>query len=101
LKGQPLSYNRDMQEGKQGSFETLDMVQASAAIIPEFLRAIRPNGKRMLLACKEGFLEATDAADHLVKKGVPFREAHEAAGKAVREAQAKGCTLSDLPLAAW
>jgi argininosuccinate lyase len=101
LKGQPLSYNRDMQEGKQASFETLDMVEACVAIVPEFLKAVRPNAKRMLAACREGFLEATDAADYLVSKGLPFREAHEAVGTAVRECQSKGCTLADLPLQAW
>lgn len=101
IKGQPLSYNRDMQEGKQASFETLDMVEACVKIVPEFLKAITPNAGAMRQACKEGFLEATDAADYLVSKGVPFREAHEAAGKAVRLAQARACTLAELPLSAW
>jgi argininosuccinate lyase len=101
IKGQPLSYNRDMQEDKQGTFETLDMSAACLRILPPFLAAIRPNAARMLEACKEGFLEATDAADFLVRKNLPFRDAHEAAGKAVREAQARHCSLAELPLAVW
>jgi argininosuccinate lyase len=55
----------------------------------------------MRQACREGFLEATDAADYLVRKGVPFREAHEAVGAAVRECQRRACTLAALPLAIW
>jgi argininosuccinate lyase len=101
IKGQPLAYNRDMQEDKEASFQVLDMVEACVVILPPFLKAIRPNAARMRAACKEGFLEATDAADMLVRKGVPFREAHEAVGQVVREAQQKGCSLSELPLETW
>ena len=65
------------------------------------LRGLRPNAARMLAACRQGFLDATDAADHLVRQGVPFREAHEAVGRAVQACQLRGCGLAELPLAAW
>jgi argininosuccinate lyase len=100
-KGQPLAYNRDMQEDKQGSFEAIDMVAACLEILPPLLAALKPDAARMRAACEEGFLEATDAADYLVGKGLPFREAHEAAGLAVRAAQDRRCALSQLPLSAW
>jgi argininosuccinate lyase len=90
-----------LQEDKEGTFATLDMVEACLKIMPPFLKALKPQGEKMRQACKEGFLEATDAADFLVKCGVPFREAHEAAGKAVRLAQGRGCGLAELSLESW
>jgi argininosuccinate lyase len=101
LKSQPLAYNRDMQEDKELSFQAIDASLSCLRILPPFLRALSPNEARMRQACEDGFLEATDAADYLVGKGVPFREAHEASGKAVREAQAAGTTLGKLPMQAW
>src|SRR5258708_39676833 len=69
LKGQPLAYNRDLQEDKEALFQVLDMAENCVTILPALLKAIEPDAKRMLAACKDGFLEATDAADFLVRKG--------------------------------
>jgi argininosuccinate lyase len=96
VKGQPLAYNRDMQEGQELLFQTLDLVKACLGVVPPLLNAISPNAEAMAAACKRGFLDATDAADYLVRQGVPFREAHEAVGRAIRLAQAKGCGLDGL-----
>jgi len=96
VKGQPLAYNRDMQEGQELLFQTLDLVKSCLAVVPPLLKAITPNPAAMAEACQRGFLDATDAADFLVRQGVPFREAHEAVGLAIRMAQAKGCGLDGL-----
>ncbi len=102
LKGQPLSYNRDMQEDKALLFQTLDMVkECVAAVGLLFPAGLTPKPDRMRAACREGFLEATDAADHLVRLGVPFRQAHEIVGKAVWLCQQEGLTLAQLSLARW
>jgi argininosuccinate lyase len=100
-KGQPLSYNRDQQEDKELLFQTFDLVLDCVHMVPVLAGNLTPDPRRMLAACQEGFLEATDAADYLVRKGVPFRTAHEAVGAAVRVAQSKGATLSQLSLAEW
>jgi argininosuccinate lyase len=96
VKGQPLAYNRDMQEDKELFFQTLDLVKLCLGVVPPLLAAISPQPAKMVEACKKGFLDATDAADYLVRQGVPFREAHEAVGHAIRLAQAKGIGLADL-----
>jgi len=101
LKGQPLSYNRDMQEDKELFFGTFDLVLHCVRLVPVLAAHLEPDADRMRKACHEGFLEATDAADYLVRKAVPFREAHEAVGRAVRACRSRGCTLAELPLAAW
>jgi argininosuccinate lyase len=101
LKAQPLAYNRDMQEDKEAFFQTFDLVLHCARMIPVLAAHLHPDGERMRRACEEGFLEATDAADYLVRKGVPFREAHEAVGKAVLACRKRSCTLGELPLAHW
>jgi len=101
LKGQPLSYNRDLQEDKELGFQTYDLVLHCVRLLPVLAGHLHPDGERMRRACQEGFLEATDAADYLVRKGVPFREAHEAVGRAVRECRERGCTLVELPLERW
>ncbi|MES2201013.1 MAG: argininosuccinate lyase [candidate division FCPU426 bacterium] len=101
VKGQPLAYNRDMQEDKEQLFQVLDMVGACLGIMPAFLAALEPDPTRMLSACEDGFLEATDAADYLVRQGVPFRQAHEAVGAAVRSCRKSGLRLSALSLAQW
>jgi argininosuccinate lyase len=101
LKGTPLTYNRDMQEDKEGFFGALDQCLHCVRLIPVLAGHLKPQPERMRQACREGFLEATDAADWLVRQGVPFREAHEAVGKAVRACQQRRCTLSQLPLAEW
>ena len=101
LKGQPLAYNRDMQEDKELWFQTFDLVLHCVRLLPVLATHLQPDAVRMRNACRDGFLEATDAADYLVRQGVPFREAHEAVGKAVRDCQALGCTLVELPLDHW
>lgn len=84
MKSLPLAYNKDMQEDKEPLFDAFDTVKLCLAILPEMLETLTVNKDKMLKACAEGFLNATDAADYLVKKGVPFRDAHEASGKAVK-----------------
>lgn len=101
LKGQPLTYNRDSQEDKEGFFAAFDQALHCVRMVPVLAANLRPDPERMRQACREGFLEATDAADWLVRQGVPFREAHEAVGRAVRACRQRGCTLAELPLQQW
>lgn len=84
MKSLPLAYNKDMQEDKEPLFDAIDTIKVCLSILPEMLETITVNKEKMLKACAEGFLNATDVADYLVKKGLPFRDAHEASGKAVR-----------------
>lgn len=83
MKGLPLSYNRDLQEDKPPLFDTVDTVKACLNILNEMLPAIEFNTKRMYEAASEGYSTATDIAEYLVKKGMPFRKAHEITGKLV------------------
>jgi argininosuccinate lyase len=99
MKAQPLAYNKDNQEDKEPLFDTADTLIDTLAIFAEMIPGIEPRPHAMLAAAKEGFSTATDLADYLVKKGLPFRDAHEAVARAVREAEAIGCDLADLPLA--
>ncbi|HYL80991.1 MAG TPA: argininosuccinate lyase, partial [Candidatus Acidoferrum sp.] len=98
LKGLPLSYNRDLQEDKEPVFETVDTIQQTLAVLPPMLKAINYRPERMRAAAAAGFLNATDLADYLVTKGVPFRQAHEIVGGIVRECLEAGQRLEDLPL---
>ena len=84
MKSLPLAYNKDIQEDKEPLFDAIDTIKVCLSILPEMLETITVNKDKMLKACAEGFLNATDVADYLVKKGLPFRDAHEASGKAVR-----------------
>ncbi|MDI6874191.1 argininosuccinate lyase [Candidatus Solincola sp.] len=84
LKGQPLAYNRDLQEDKEGVFDAADQLRSMLEITAAALRTAEFDRERMQEAASEGYLNATDLADYLVEKGVPFLHAHEAAGKAVR-----------------
>ncbi|HTK93036.1 MAG TPA: argininosuccinate lyase [Verrucomicrobiae bacterium] len=99
MKGQPLAYNRDNQEDKEPLFDTADTLTASLAVFAEMLPGIEVNRKAMEDAARQGHLTATDLAEYLVRKGVPFREAHEAVAQAVRYAESRGCELSQLKLA--
>jgi argininosuccinate lyase len=101
MKGQPLAYNRDSQEDKEVFFQTFDLALHCVRLLPVLAGNLEPDGARMRLACEQGFLEATDAADWLVRQGVPFRQAHEAVGGAVQACRRRGCTLLELPLEAW
>jgi argininosuccinate lyase len=100
MKGQPLTYNKDNQEDKEPLFDTVDTLDDSLAIMTDLVAGgIGVDAERMRLAAREGFATATDLADYLVRKGLPFRDAHEAVARAVRHAEARRCDLADLPLA--
>ena len=96
LKGLPLSYNRDLQEDKPPLFDAVDTVEQVLTVLPPILRAINFHVDRLRGAAVDGFLNATDLADYLVTKGVPFREAHEVVGRLVRECLEAGRRLEDL-----
>ena len=98
VKGQPLAYNKDNQEDKEPLFDAADTLRDVLTILAEMLPAIEPRPERMRAALAEGFATATDLADYLVRKGVAFRDAHEVVARAVREAEAAGKDLSELPL---
>jgi argininosuccinate lyase len=98
MKGLPLAYNKDMQEDKEALFDAVDTVSACLAISATVLRNIRVNESQTRAAAERGFLNATELADYLARKGMPFREAHEAVGRIVRHAIERGCELNQLPL---
>lgn len=99
MKGQPLAYNKDNQEDKEPLFDAIDTVLGSLRAFADMIPAIEPDRARMRAAACQGFATATDLADYLVRQGIPFRDAHEIVGKAVRHAQGEGCDLAELPLA--
>jgi argininosuccinate lyase len=96
MKGQPLAYNKDNQEDKEPLFDTADTVRDTLRIFADLVPGIRVKPEAMAAALRQGYATATDLADYLVKKGLPFRDAHEAVARAVRAAEAKGCDLADL-----
>jgi len=96
VKGLPLTYNRDLQEDKEPVFDAVDTVSASLSIMAELLENLSFKTERMLEATKTGCITATDLADYLVLKDVPFREAHGIVGRAVAYCLEKGCELPDL-----
>jgi argininosuccinate lyase len=98
MKGQPLAYNRDNQEDKQPLFDAVDTVSICLQVYAEMLPHICVNRGACRAAAAKGFSTATDLADYLVSKGLPFRDAHHAVGAAVGHAAQKGCDLSDLTL---
>ena len=98
MKGQPLAYNKDNQEDKEPLFDTADTVLVTLAIYADMLRGITVNKHNMRQAALEGFATATDLADYLVKKGMPFRDAHEVVALAVKHGVQQGCDLADLTL---
>ncbi len=98
MKGLPLAYNRDMQEDKEPLFDAADTVKQSLSVFIDMLKSITVNKDAMQRAADDGFITATDLADYLVRKGLPFRQAHEVVGKAVLRALEQGCGLSTLPL---
>ena len=99
MKGLPLSYNRDMQEDKIPLFDSVDTLKASLEIMDAMFPGIKFNTKRMAATSGEGFSTATDIAEYLVKKGVPFREAHEITGRIVLHCITKKIDLQSLDLA--
>jgi argininosuccinate lyase len=96
MKGQPLAYNKDNQEDKEPLFDTADTLINTLRIFADLVGGIRVNEQRMRQAAAEGFSTATDLADYLVRKGLPFRDAHEAVALAVRLAADSGRTLDAL-----
>ena len=98
MKGQPLAYNKDNQEDKEPLFDTADTLLVTLEIYADMMRGITVSNENMRQAASEGFATATDLADYLVKKGMPFRDAHEVVALAVRYAVDKKVDLSNLPL---
>lgn len=98
MKGLPLSYNRDMQEDKEPLFDTVDTVKLCLQVNIEMLKTLEFKEENMKKALGGGFVTATDVADYLARKGVPFRSAHEIVGKIVSYAERRGKELSDLKL---
>ena len=98
MKGQPLAYNKDNQEDKEPLFDTVDTLTDTLRIFADMAGGITVKPVAMRDAALQGYATATDLADYLVKKGLPFRDAHEAVARAVRVCVDKGCDLSDLTL---
>jgi len=100
MKGQPLAYNKDNQEDKEPLFDTVDTLTQTLRIYADMIGGITVKPEAMRAAALQGYATATDLADYLVKKGLPFRDAHEAVALAVRFAEQKGCDLAELKLEA-
>jgi argininosuccinate lyase len=98
MKGLPLAYNKDMQEDKEALFDTVDTVSTCLAVSATVLRNLTVNESRAREAATHGYLNATELADYLVRKGVPFREAHETVGRIVMHAIQRGAELDQLAL---
>ena len=99
IKGQPLAYNKDNQEDKEPLFDAADTLRDVFALLAELLGGIEPRPERMREALRRGYATATDLADYLVRKGLAFRDAHEAVARAVRAAEQAGKDLAELPIA--
>jgi argininosuccinate lyase len=99
MKAQPLAYNKDNQEDKEPLFDTVDNVRGSLKVFADMVPAIQCHAEAMRDAARKGFATATDLADYLVRKGVPFRDAHETVGRAVGACIEAECDLADLDLA--
>jgi argininosuccinate lyase len=100
MKGQPLAYNKDNQEDKEPLFDTVDTLKDTLRIFAEMVGGITVKPEAMERAALRGYATATDLADYLVKKGLPFRDAHEVVAHAVKSAITQGVDLSALPLEA-
>ena len=98
MKGQPLAYNKDNQEDKEPLFDTVETLTQTLRIYADMITGIQVKPEAMRSAALQGYATATDLADYLVKKGVPFRDAHETVAVAVRFAEQRGCDLSDISL---
>jgi argininosuccinate lyase len=98
MKGLPLAYNKDMQEDKEMAFDAMDTVRNSVILMNGMLKTIQWNKERMESSAKNGFTNATDVADYLVRKGIPFRTAHGIVGELVLLCEKKGVALDDLSL---
>lgn len=101
LKGLPLAYNKDMQEDKQAVFDSVETVLACLAAVTPMMRTVKVNAATMRAAAAKGFINATDCADYLAKKGMPFRDAYKITGQLVAKCIHEGTTLEKLPLFAY
>ena len=101
MKGLPLAYNRDMQEDKEGFFDTVDTLLSTLGVFTGMVKTLRVKAENTEQAVKQGYILATDLADYLVKKGEPFRTAHDIVGRLVSYAVEKGKSFSDLSLAEY
>ena len=101
LKGLPLTYNRDLQEDKEPLFDAVDTTAATLRMLTEVMSVVHFDVDAMRRAAADPALQATDVAEHLVARGVPFREAHTIVGAVVARTLATGRTLADLDLAEW
>ena len=98
LKGLPLAYNKDMQEDKEAVFDAVDTVKLCLSVFTAMLGELRVKEDRMYEAARTGFMNATDLADYLVRKGLPFRDGYKISGSIVAECIRRGCILETLPL---
>ena len=101
LKGLPLAYNKDMQEDKESVFDAVDTVRMCLSVMTPMVAGMTVREEKMLSAAQGGFINATDLADYLVKKGLPFRSAYKIAGELVARCLADGCVLETLPLSVY
>ena len=101
LKGLPLAYNKDMQEDKESVFDTIDTVKACLDIFAPMVKTMKAKKENMEKSAKKGFINATDLADYLTKKGVPFRSAYKLAGSAVAKCISENKVLEDITLAQY
>ena len=99
LKGLPLAYNKDMQEDKESVFDAVDTVKSCLDVFIGMLEGLKANEENMKKAAGAGFINATDLADYLVKKGLPFRSAYKISGSIVADCIAKNKVLEDVALA--
>jgi argininosuccinate lyase len=98
LKGMPLAYNKDIQEDKEPLFDSVETVKLCIEAFIEIVDVMEVNEKNMYESAKKGYINATDLADYLVVKGMPFRDAYNVSGKAVSYCIGRGCALEDLPV---
>jgi argininosuccinate lyase len=98
MKGLPLAYNRDLQEDKVPLFDTVDTVKTSVRIMAEVIHGMQIRRDKMLTAARDGFMNATDLADYLARRGISFRDAHAVSGRIVRHCVLKGCRIEELSL---
>jgi len=101
MKGLPLAYNKDMQEDKEALFDGIETVKMCLDIFAPMIRTMRVKSENMYRAAQAGFINATDLADYLTKRGMPFRSAYKIVGTIVAECIERGCVLDDLPLDAY
>jgi argininosuccinate lyase len=98
MKGLPLAYDKDMQEDKEAVFDAFDTVKMCLGVFAPMVQTMTVRADNMLRAAQTGFINATDLADYLVRKGLPFRSAYKISGQIVAECMEKGFVLETLPL---